>query len=85
MSLTLCGGALAVPELGEPDPLDGEPFPDQLLRFGLQVPDGRQVTNMDMYPFVPEGLPPDQPVLVEGAVKVARAAAWAGARSGTWS
>lgn len=54
------------PDWGNPDPLDGEPFPDELLRFGVQFADGRKVTNMDMYPFVPEELPPDQPVLVEG-------------------
>jgi hypothetical protein len=54
------------PDWGSPDPLDGEPFPDELLRFGVQFADGRKVTNLDMYPFVPEELPPDQPVLVEG-------------------
>jgi hypothetical protein len=36
------------------------------LRFGVQFADGRKVTNLDMYPFVPEELPPDQPVLVKG-------------------
>jgi hypothetical protein len=46
--------------------VDSEPFPDELLRFGVQFADGRRVTNMDGYPFVPEDLPPDQPVLVEG-------------------
>jgi hypothetical protein len=55
-----------VPMLGSPDPLGGEPFPDKLLRFGVQFADGRQVTNMDGYPYVPEELPPDQPVLTEG-------------------
>ena len=54
------------PDWGSPDPLDGEVFPDELLRFGVQFADGRRVTNMDRYPFVPEDLPPDQPVLVEG-------------------
>jgi hypothetical protein len=54
------------PGWGNPDPLDGEPFPDELLRFGVEFADGRKVTNLDMYPFVPEELPPDQPVLVEG-------------------
>jgi hypothetical protein len=54
------------PDWGTPDPLDGEPLPDALLRFGVQFADGRKVTNLDMYPFVPEDLPPDQPVLVEG-------------------
>jgi hypothetical protein len=54
------------PNWGSPDPLAAEPFPDALLRFGVQFADGRKVTNLDMYPFVPEDLPPDQPVLVEG-------------------
>lgn len=54
------------PDWGSPDPLAGEAFPAELLRFGVQFADGRKVTNMDMYPFVPEGLPADQPVLVEG-------------------
>jgi hypothetical protein len=54
------------PDWGSPDPLEDEPLPDALLRFGVQFADGRKVTNLDMYPFVPEGLPPNQPVLVEG-------------------
>jgi hypothetical protein len=58
--------AVPFPDWGSPDPLEDEPLPDALLRFGLQFADGRKVTNLDQYPFVPEGLPPDQPVLVEG-------------------
>ena len=54
------------PDWGSPDPLDDEPLPDAVLRFGVQFADGRKVTNLDMYPFVPEDLPADQPVLVEG-------------------
>jgi hypothetical protein len=54
------------PNWGSPDPLEAEPFPDELLRFGVQFADGRKVTNLDMYPFVAEDLPADQPVLVEG-------------------
>jgi hypothetical protein len=54
------------PNWGSPDPLDGDLVPDELLRFGVQFADGRRVTNLDHYPFVPEELPPDQPVLVEG-------------------
>jgi hypothetical protein len=54
------------PSWGSPDPLDGDLAPDELLRFGVRFADGRKVTNLDMYPFVPEDLPPDQPVLVEG-------------------
>jgi hypothetical protein len=69
------------PDWGSPDPLDGEPFPDELLRFGVQFADGRKVTNLDMYPFVPEELPPDQPVLVEAGVggdggRLGRGALW---------
>lgn len=56
----------AFPDWGNPDPLDADSTPDELLRFGVQFADGRKVTNLDMYPFVPEDLPPDQPVLVEG-------------------
>jgi hypothetical protein len=41
------------PDWGSPDPLAGDPFPDELLRFGVQFADGRRVTNMDRYPFVP--------------------------------
>jgi hypothetical protein len=55
-----------VPMSGSPSPLDGDPFPDELLRFGVGFADGRRVTNMDGYPYVPEELPPDQPVLIEG-------------------
>jgi hypothetical protein len=54
------------PDWGRPDPLAGDSFPDEVLRFGVQFADGRRVTNMDRYPFVPDDLPPDQPVLIEG-------------------
>jgi hypothetical protein len=69
------------PHWGSPDPLDGDPFPDELLRFGVQFADGRKVTNMGMYPFVPEDLAPDQPVLVEAGVggeggRLGRGASW---------
>jgi hypothetical protein len=69
------------PTRGTPDPLDDEPFPDELLRFGVQFADGRKVTNLDHYPFVPEDLPPDQPVLVEAGVggeggRLGRGASW---------
>ena len=55
------------PDWGSPDPLNAEPLPDELLRFGVGFADGRKVTNLDMYPFVPENLAPDQPILVEGS------------------
>jgi hypothetical protein len=69
------------PDWGHPDPLDAGPFPEELLRFGVQFADGRKVTNMRMYPFVPEELPPDQPVLVEAGVggeggRLGRGACW---------
>jgi hypothetical protein len=69
------------PHWGSPDPLDGDLFPDELLRFGVQFADGRRVTNMDRYPFVPEDLPADQPVLVEAGVggeggRLGRGASW---------
>jgi hypothetical protein len=69
------------PHWGSPDPLDGDLFPDELLRFGVQFADGRKVTNMGMYPFVPEDLAPDQPVLVEAGVggeggRLGRGASW---------
>jgi hypothetical protein len=63
------------PDWGSPDPLEDEPLPDALLRFGVQFADGRKTTNLDMYPFVPERLPPDQPVLVEGG-RLGRGALW---------
>jgi hypothetical protein len=69
------------PDWGSPDPLEGESFPDELLRFGVRFADSRKVTNMGMYPFVPEELPPDQPVLVETGVggeggRLGRGAFW---------
>jgi hypothetical protein len=54
------------PDWGSPDPLDGDLVPDALLRFGVEFADGHKVTNLDQYPFVPEDLPADQPILVEG-------------------
>jgi hypothetical protein len=69
------------PTLGSPDPLDGEPFPGELLRFGMQFADGRRVTNMDHYPFIPEDLVAEQPVLVEAGIggeggRLGRGASW---------
>jgi hypothetical protein len=71
---------VAVPGWASPDPLDTEPFPDELLRFGVQFSDGRRGTNMDQYPSVPEELPPDQPVLGGGVGsdggRLGRGASW---------
>jgi hypothetical protein len=66
---------------GSLDALDAASFPDELLRFGVQFADGRKVTNMVMYPFVPEDLPADQPVMVEAGVggeggRLGRGAFW---------
>ena len=72
------------PDWAGPDPLDPEPLPDALLRFGVQFADGRKVTNLDMYPFVPGDLPPDQPVLVEGGGEGSEVGRLGGAPSGTW-
>jgi hypothetical protein len=73
------------PDWGSPDPLDSDPLPDALLRFGVEFADGRKVTNLDMYPFVPEALPPDQPILVEGGGVGSEGGRWAGVPSGIWS
>jgi len=58
---------VAVPLGRDPHPVDGEPLPDALLRFGGQSADGRRATNLDRYLFIPEDQQPDQPVLIEGA------------------
>ena len=50
------------PDWGSPDPLDGDLFPEELLRFGVQFADGRRVTNMDRYPFVPSLPTPPGPL-----------------------
>ena len=73
------------PDWGSPDPLEPEPLPDSILRFGVQFADGRKVTNLNMYRFVPDDLPPDHRSWSRTAASAARAAAWAGAPSGIWS
>jgi hypothetical protein len=47
----LTGPPWPVPTVGSPSPLGGEPFPDKLLRFGVQCADGRRVSNMDGHPW----------------------------------
>ena len=44
-------------------PFEGDPLPDELLRFGVQFADGRKATNLDRAPYDPEGQEPDAPVL----------------------
>jgi hypothetical protein len=51
------------PDWGSPDPLEDEPLPDALLRFGVQFADGRKATTLDDPPYDPEGQAPDRPVL----------------------
>jgi hypothetical protein len=43
---------------------EGEPPPDELLRFGVQFPNGAKATNLDRRPFPDDG-EPDGPVLLE--------------------
>jgi hypothetical protein len=43
-------------------PFEGDPLPDELLRFGVQFADGRKATNLDRPSYDPEH-EPDHPVL----------------------
>ena len=43
-------------------PFDGDPLPDEFLRFGVQFADGRKATNLDQPADDPER-EPDRPVL----------------------
>jgi hypothetical protein len=52
------------PDWGSPDPLDAEPLPDALLRFGVQFADGRSVSSLD--PPTGEALDPERPMLSSG-------------------
>jgi hypothetical protein len=45
-------------------PVEGDPLPDELLRFGVQFADGRKVTNLDRPAYDPDQ-EPDHPVLVQ--------------------
>jgi hypothetical protein len=42
---------------------EGEPLPDELVRFGVQFADGRKATNLDRRP--PADSEPEGPVLIE--------------------
>jgi hypothetical protein len=54
------------PRFSGPHLVEGEPLPEELLRFGVQFADGRKATNLDRYPFSPEDEEPENPVLIEG-------------------
>ena len=43
-------------------PVEGDPLPDELLRFGVQFADGRKATNLDRPAYDPDQ-EPDRPVL----------------------
>jgi hypothetical protein len=43
-------------------PFEGDPLPDELLRFGVQFADGRKATNLDRPSYDPDR-EPDRPVL----------------------
>ena len=40
-----------------------DPLPDEFLRLGVQLADGRKATNLDRPPHDPEGREPEAPVL----------------------
>jgi hypothetical protein len=50
------------PYLLDRAPFEGEPLPDEFLRFGVQFADGRKATNLDRPSYDPEH-EPDRPVL----------------------
>jgi len=45
-------------------PFGGDPLPDEFLRFGVQLADGRKATNLDQPAYDPEQ-EPDRPVLFQ--------------------
>jgi hypothetical protein len=50
------------PYLLDRAPFEGDPLPDEFLRFGVQFADGRKATNLDRPSYDPEH-EPDRPVL----------------------
>jgi hypothetical protein len=54
---------------------EGEPLPDELLRFGVQLADGRKATNLDQHPFPDDG-EPEAPVLIEQSSSGYGTSAW---------
>jgi hypothetical protein len=58
-------------------PVEGDPLPDEFLRFGMQFADGRKATNLDRPSYDPDH-EPDRPVLHQQGGAAA-------AQPGTWS
>jgi hypothetical protein len=54
------------PDWGSPDPLAGDLFPEELLRFGVQFADGRSVNNLDPPAVGADGPDPNRPMLSMG-------------------
>jgi len=52
------------PYLLDRAPIEGDPLPDELFRFGVQFADGRKATNLDRPAYDPEQ-EPDRPVLFQ--------------------
>jgi hypothetical protein len=52
--------AVARPDAWQPGPAGRRAVPRQAAALRVQFADGRRVTNMDGYPYVPEELPPDR-------------------------
>lgn len=54
---------------------EGEPLPDELLRFGVQFADGHKATNLGGPPYPDDG-EPEPPVLVEGGASGVGSSVW---------
>jgi hypothetical protein len=54
---------------------EGEPLPDEFLRFGVQFADGRKATNLGRPRSTDDG-EPDSPVLVEGGASGVGSSVW---------
>ena len=74
------------PDWGSPDPLEDEPLPDALLRFGVEFADGRTVTNpWTSTPSSPRTCRRTSRSWSRVTALAVRAAGWAGAPCGAWS